>query len=158
MYIDVSHVLFLVAVWGPIGPLFGIWIGHRLLKSWQREQWLVDARKEEFKELLTTLTMAYSLIAKSRIPMMVYSPEDQIALADAEASALRTIRDRIYIADVVTRLDTLNQWIALTKHFDDNRDYSAFRKSYNVINEAIVKAAVDDLYPTQKRWWDRSSK
>lgn len=44
--------------WGCIGPLVGLLVGHVMTRSWQREQWLRDSKKQEYKELLTSLTIA----------------------------------------------------------------------------------------------------
>jgi hypothetical protein len=52
-------------VWGAIGPLVGIFVGHVLIRSWQQKQWMLDRRKEEWRELLTTLTPPSSRSASS---------------------------------------------------------------------------------------------
>jgi len=43
-------------VWAAVGPLVGVWIGAVLAKRWQREQWIADNKRAEYRKLLTTLT------------------------------------------------------------------------------------------------------
>jgi|SRR6266436_4258875 len=52
-----------LAVWAAIGPLAGIVIGHYLVRSWQRRQWIADNRKDEYRKILgalNRLNMAFS--------------------------------------------------------------------------------------------------
>jgi hypothetical protein len=45
-----------------VGTCPGAFLSHRFAKSSQREQWILDNRKQEYRELLTTLTNTYMLI------------------------------------------------------------------------------------------------
>jgi len=58
-------------VWGAIGPFVGILVGHVLTRSWQQKQWMLDRRKEEWRELLTTLARSFVTICKLTGPMRV---------------------------------------------------------------------------------------
>jgi membrane protein YqaA with SNARE-associated domain len=43
------------ATCGAIGSLVGVVIGHLLTRSWQHKQWLLDNKKQEYRELLSNL-------------------------------------------------------------------------------------------------------
>jgi len=46
----------LKAVWASVGPLVGVLVGALLARSWDRRKWINENRKQEYRELLTTLT------------------------------------------------------------------------------------------------------
>ena len=116
----------------------------------QHDQWLRDSRKTEFSELLKALSQSYGVMISLRTPGRLLDGHDLRNLEEAEASALRTIRDRIFIADDAARDNILELWTNASKTFDDCRDFAKFRASYNLINEVIVKAAMQNSVP--RRW------
>lgn len=132
---------------GLLGTCVGAGLMYLLTRKIQHDQWLLDARKAEFKELLTTLTHSYGVMISLRAPGRVKKPDDDAELEEAEASALRTIRDRIFIADDVDRDNILELWTRASRQFDDDRVFAGFRFSYNLINGLIVKAAKKDSAP-----------
>lgn len=102
-------VTLIVATLGISGTLGGILVGHFLTRSWQREQWLLDCRKEEFRELLTALARSYSAI--QRITVFGTPVEDDgSAIQAAESDAMTTIRDRIYTSFEVQELNVESRW------------------------------------------------
>ena len=77
------------------GALIGIILGLCLTRNAQYKQWLLDNRKEEYRESLTTLTEA-------QVTMSLFHPienlpkEQMLELYNAWVAALITIRDRLY--------------------------------------------------------------
>jgi hypothetical protein len=63
---------------------------------------MLDSRKEEYRELLSALTLAYSLHRQS------------VSTAESDAKALAVIRDRLYIAGEVEELKVLDRWQEIT--------------------------------------------
>jgi len=51
----------ILAIWAAVGPLVGIYVGHHLLRSQQRRQWLADNRIQEWREVMTTLHKSRTL-------------------------------------------------------------------------------------------------
>jgi len=45
-----------ISLWTSIGPLIGVIIGQLLSRSSQRDQWILDQRKQEARELLAALS------------------------------------------------------------------------------------------------------
>jgi hypothetical protein len=75
---DQQTVTLIVAGLGIGGTLGGIVVGHVLTRSWQEEQWLLNNRKEEFRELMTALARSFSTIERIKlggIPSSVVDPE-----------------------------------------------------------------------------------
>ena len=120
----------------------GIILGQRMARLSEQKKFLREIRKDEFQTLLAALTKAYGLIVQSHIPMNVMDGKDMKAQDDAEMNALAVIRDRVYIADDLKRLDILNRWMEATN--DAARmglQEGKFSKRYNEISADIVKVA-----------------
>jgi hypothetical protein len=139
-----------------LGVLIGVVTGHYLTRSWQREQWLRDCRKEEFRELLTTLTRSYAVLVPLGARHGVLDAEARRALAEASASALTVLRDRIYVAEDVKRDQILHLWSSAVKKFGHDYDEASFGQAYSDINSLIVfTAKADDRAPSaiRRSWW-----
>jgi hypothetical protein len=138
-----------LAVWAVIAPLVGIFLGHYLTRSWQREQWLRDSRKEEFRELLTTLTRSYRT--------MVLDPNTIRTFWEANGTALNVIRDRIYIAEDLKRHDIFESWLFAVSDFEADKlnGGDKFAEAYSRINAVIVSiaafAGTDEITPVKNR-------
>jgi len=79
-------------------------LASRKLAQWQRDQWQLDSRKQEWKELLETLTRCVQEIEKVKSASVnTVAAWDYVNPALLEGS--RVIRDRLFIADVVSRED-----------------------------------------------------
>ncbi len=87
-----SHptVTLTLAIWAGVGPMAGIVIGHFMSRSIERERWLRDARKEEYRELLSEL--GNLLVALTKVSPGFYQ------YVEAQADAIRVLKDRLYIA------------------------------------------------------------
>jgi len=55
----------ILGVWAAIGPLVGVRYGHDLAKRWQKEHWISDNKKQEYRELLGILTASFGAIESS---------------------------------------------------------------------------------------------
>jgi hypothetical protein len=131
-----------LGIWAAVGPLVGIALGHFLTRSWQHKQWLLDRRKEEWRELLTAL--ADSLRSSLKIyPARALSGDEEREIVNAHADAFRVIRDRIYIAADVKLLDLENRWSATVEHHSQTLDAAALGRTYDVIRLEIVKRATE---------------
>ncbi len=50
---------YMKGVWAVAGPLVGVLIGAYIANRNQRRQWLIDRKREEYKELLSAMTDAF---------------------------------------------------------------------------------------------------
>lgn len=95
--------------------------------------------------MLGTLTRSFTTICTTRQYMVLQSPEDQIALHEAEANALMTIKDRIFIAADVKRLDIYKLWNSAVNEYNQDHVYIPFAEKYALINAKIVDAATSEV-------------
>ena len=65
MSLDQGSVTLIAAGFGVSGVL----LGHYLTRSWQREQWRLDRRREEYRELITALSDLFTNMQRSAIYM-----------------------------------------------------------------------------------------
>jgi hypothetical protein len=124
-----------LAVWAVVAPFIGIVLGHYLTRSWQREQWLRDCRKEEFRELLTSITKCYRT---------VLDKEDSRTLHDARSEALTVIQNRIYVAEDVKQYRILESWKDATDLYDADWSLEGLVESYKLVSALIVDIAIRD--------------
>ena len=131
-----------LSIWATVGPLAGVMIGHFLTRSWQRKQWLLDRRKEEWRELLTALAEVL------RPSLQIYPPRELSAderreIENAQANSFRVINDRIFIATDVKALDLHNRWSAAIQHHSETLDATKLGKTYDALRLEIVKRATE---------------
>ena len=127
------------------GVVVGSLLTYLFTRSAQREQWLRDCRKEEFRELLRALSDHFTILREFDRLTYHQTPAEREKLTDAEADFFRLVHSRIYIADDVDRLNIKNKWIDAVKEYcaqPDKPDLQTFYKAYNEVNGAIVKAAL----------------
>ena len=104
---DFDQLKLILSIWAGLGPIIGLVVGHYLKSSWEDKRWTLDARKAEFRELVSAL---------SNVGVLMCSPvEDKITLGpkwlEAEQNALRTIIDRIYIYKEVRELKVYERFL-----------------------------------------------
>jgi hypothetical protein len=137
-----GNITLIVAGIGIGGTLGGIVVGHILTRSWQQQQWELDRRNEEWRELLTALADSLRVALKI-YPMRALDPDEQREIVEAHANCFRVIRDRIFIASDVKALDLENRWSAAVQHHSQTLDPNRVGSVYNGIRLEIVKIATE---------------
>ncbi len=143
-----SHAM-LAAICTLVGVIIGFagnYFIQRQLRSWQREQWGLEARKAEWRELLTTLC---GCVNTCGISLLTGEPGDRRAIRDgqelkyseANAEAHKIIGDRIFIAERVRSDKVIDQWESIV-HAET---VDAFWTNWDQLHAALVKAALDDM-------------
>jgi len=101
-----------LSIWAGVGPLAGLLLGHLLLRSWQREQWILDSRKAEFRELLSALSDTVVHLMMSEPALKAGRGEKEFAeFVAAQKVAMRVLADRIYIARDLRELNTTDRFL-----------------------------------------------
>jgi hypothetical protein len=135
----------------------GVLLGHYLTRSWQREQWRLDHRREEYRELITALSDLFTNMQRSAVYMG--SQDRALKLETIKANAYRVIRDRILIAEELRGANILLRWAVAFHPVDgfghDNQTWSKFADEYLAINDALVTMA---LAPPPNSWTRRLKK
>jgi hypothetical protein len=127
--------------WAAIGPLVGVLIGAYLAKRWQRDQWIADNKRMEYRKLLTTLTKTFSGIVKLRVSGVALGAKEQRTLSSLEAQSIVVIRDRMFIAKEVTGMSLLARWNQALRDHDNTLDADAFAKAFGLIVADLQKSA-----------------
>lgn len=131
-----------LVIWGAIGPLAGILVGHFLTRSWQSRQWLLDRRNEEWRELLTALSESLRMSVRV-YPGRLLNSDDQQEIIVAHENCVRTIRDRIFIAREVRALDIESLWAAALIKHNRTLDANAIGAVYDEIRLKILNVATN---------------
>jgi hypothetical protein len=136
-----------------IGTLVGVLVGfggnyfiQRQLKSWQREKWILEAKQSEWRELISTLCqnlnrVALSLTMDADGAIEKMTTKGSQKWIEAHAEALKTIQDRIFIAQRVKEEKIEDRWGLVMAASTTN----AFYTRWNELHDSLVKAALDDL-------------
>jgi len=90
------------------GSILGLFIGAYLSRSWDRNKWLNDNRKSEYKELLTAITTASVSIIKSASEADDFDVRKQANEANTEFH--RVVNDRIFIASELEEIKIVQRW------------------------------------------------
>src|SRR5712691_8008329 len=100
------------AMWPVIGALVGVVIGALLTRSWDRKKWLNDNRKQEYRELLTSLTNACSAMIDNfhAKGASLQTEAQREATKEEYFKSLRVLKDRIFIAEEVEQMNLFDRW------------------------------------------------
>jgi hypothetical protein len=141
-------VTVLLTVWGLIGPLAGIGIGHYLTRSWQKKQWTLDNKKAEYRELISTLSQSAHFILNNS-PYLTLpnkmgglkSGEQERQSDEAADRGHSIIADRIFIANFVAEEHIAERWSAVLKEKRVDR----FWREWGDLHRLLLRAAREDL-------------
>lgn len=137
-----STATLIVGVVGILGTLGGIVIGQQMARSWQRQQWLLDKKIEEYRELLASLSETFTVHIQMRHLGVPLDSASQRKLADLEAKSFRTIRDRILVAKEIREAKILEDWRSALAQFEQALNRKQFSADFHAISDSIVKLAI----------------
>jgi hypothetical protein len=139
----------ILAIWAAVGPLVGIYIGHHLLRSQQRRQWLADNRIQEWREVITTLNKSLVLIVQFDSARDLSTVEEKKAampaVLDARAVALSVLNNRIFIAKEVRHHKMFDKWKKAVDEFDGDHDAGKFGTLLGELTHLIGEEAKTDM-------------
>jgi hypothetical protein len=144
--IEVALIALAGVALGSVLTFITNYILQRSNRSWQREQWLLDKRTEEYRELLSTLAANVERMARYSIDFGMSFPdkkeEQKRVVFDRAASIGKAvIQDRLFVAHLMREHEILDRWKLLA----GERDFSSFWNHWKALHEAIVEAARKDL-------------
>jgi hypothetical protein len=131
----------ILSVWAAVGPLIGIYIGHHLLRSQHRRQWLADNRIQEWREIITTLQKSLVLITQFDAVRNLSTIEEKKAampaVLDARAVALSVLNNRLFIAKEVRHHKMFDKWKKAVDEFDGDHDAGNFGTLFGELTHLI---------------------
>jgi hypothetical protein len=134
---------FAVRAWSGVGPLVGVLIGAWLTRSWQRKQWVLEGKKAEYRELISTLSESFHCIVKNWPAGLVtaVSHETLRETLEAEVAGQRVVEDRIFIENQLRAAQIRDRWALLAAEHDYNRICTYWKD----LHDTLVKMARSDL-------------
>jgi len=134
-----------LTVWSALGPLVGILIGHRISKAWQKQQWVLENKKEEYREVIAALSSALGPIIACVAPGLLVGPEQLSARHTLENLSYETLGSRIFIAAELNNIRAYDRWADLIADFEKHKDDKAFALGFRRLAEDIRAAALRSL-------------
>jgi hypothetical protein len=136
-------VTIFLALWGTIGTLLGVLIGAWLTRSWQRKQWVLDSKKAEYRELISTLSESYHTIVRL-LPVLggisAMTPEEYTALSERWVAGMKVVEDRIFIDGEVRAANIRESWMQVADF-----DLQKLGAQWKDLHDALVRMAHQDL-------------
>ena len=128
-----------MGIWGAVASLVGVRYGQVLARRWQREQFVRENKKQEYRELLRSLALSIAPIIQCEI---ITDPE-QIKAAIAAENAFHEVREScIFIAEDLNKIQLLDHWNTMLSAFKKNKDREAFMKGYYELSGEIRNSAL----------------
>ncbi len=134
----------LAATWGAIGPLTGVLVGAWLAHSWDRKRWVNDNRKDECRELLTSMTAVADLALEAYSKKGTQDFKSAMAIAwEEERRCMRILQDRIFIADRLQTTQVRRLWQTVTTDYLQDGDAQKFGQRLDELKAIIVDIALN---------------
>ena len=130
----------LPAILSVLGALVGVALGGYLTMWIQKQHWVADNKKEEYRELISTLYESFMVIGDF-YTIIARGPQEQRAEREAKMKAVTVIGTRIFIADDVKRLDLGHRWRKAVREIETSRDGEAFGAAVGDILADLTKSA-----------------
>jgi len=136
-------VTLIVAGLGIAGTLASGPITQYIARHSQRDQWELDKKTEEFRELLDTLTVAYLEVCETRHQMAIgvipdVEDDGEYIPTPVEMTANRILRNRLFTAIELETEDVTRRWDTALINFKDTADIEKFSERFSSISATIV--------------------
>lgn len=135
-----STVTLIVAVVGIAGTFGSGYFSQRMARHSQREQWLLDQRKEEFRELIVGLEESMKSEVDHAIRTSQYTPDERRQLSRKTSDFYTIVRTRIFTANDVRDMDLSQRWREALKDYGVE-DIDVLRGRYESLLKELVDAA-----------------
>jgi hypothetical protein len=154
-----------LTVWACIGPLAGIYLGHRLTR--QKED--REKRQSEFRELLGALATAYTMMQRYIVKMKFEGEKDALEvstlteleskLEQVKLDSFRVLHDRIVIARELDSADIIRRWAEAFHNFEragseQEGAEKRFAERYFAIRDILLRMARNER-PYWQPWYIR---
>ena len=133
-------------IWAVCGPLFGILLGSWLATKTQRKHWILDNKRDEYRQLLTTIADAgSSLVVHYGAYPIVVSGQEEFRVGEIARKSVDVMYNRLFIAKAVADLGIMKRWEDAVSALQKTHDVNNFAKLMDGIMHEVRKAAIEDF-------------
>ncbi|HEY2495998.1 MAG TPA: hypothetical protein VGK24_02925 [Candidatus Angelobacter sp.] len=130
----------ILSIWGAVGPLVGVRYGQELAKRNQRAQWILDSKKQEYKELLKAMGEAFATYIHYYCSPSEKEKRDVTTLSEADKKVLLSIDGSLFIRDEVNREKIGERFVELLRAIENGKkNYSEAGVVYGEIRNAVIE-------------------
>lgn len=131
----------ILAVWGALGPLVGVRYGHELAKRSQKEHWIDDNAKEEYRELLSGLVDAANISILNRTLGRETTVDEDSAEERSEHHLYGVIHTRLFIREFLENEKIMERWNEAFTNYSKSHDLEVLRNTLRELIEIVVDRA-----------------
>lgn len=126
-----------LTIWAALGPLVGILIGHYLVRSWQRRQWIADNQKEEYRKVLAGLNRLNLLLAQQHYGENVDAQE----IKQAQEEITIALNTSLFIADFLEKSKVVGDVFNAARKLGQGGNFDDYHGEYwKAINRILAAA------------------
>jgi hypothetical protein len=115
---------------------------YSLTKASQESKARREERRQEYRELLSTLTKSYMrIVSPYDPPIPVIDEELERQILDAKLASFQIVQDRIVIAEELEESGVLDDWTEAIISLEQNGDSIQFAKKFKPLREKIARMA-----------------
>jgi hypothetical protein len=136
--VDSEEITLLVAGIGAAAGLLTFWLTRTTQESRARR----EERRQEYRELVSTLTQCYMrIVSPYEPPIPVIDEQLQRQILDAKLESFKVLQDRIAIAEELAETDVVDIWTEAIVSLERNSDSIRFAKKFRPLRERIIRMA-----------------
>jgi hypothetical protein len=125
-----------------ISGLVAAFVVHLLTQSRERERWILDCKKQEFRELLSALADSYVAVRDCCDPKRpTISAEEKNRLSTASMNFYKVMRDRIFVVEDLPLSDMRRRWFRVFKEYGEVKKLDRVDEVFQEVTDIIVEAA-----------------
>jgi hypothetical protein len=124
----------------------GILLGSWLATKNQRRHWILDNKRDEYRELLTAISDAGSnLIVHFAVNRIAVRGGEEFRTGEIARKSVDVMYNRLFIAKTVEELGIIKRWEDAITVLQETHDVSNFSKLMDGIMHDIRRAAIGEL-------------
>jgi hypothetical protein len=122
------------------GGIVSGFLVHVLTQSREREKWILDSKKQEYRELLSAMSNAYIVTLSSTFDEIYNDKDGRNRYFNAQNHSIRLFRDRIFINNDLDLESLAMRW-AEVLNAKSTIERSLIHQEFDSIRDEIVNAA-----------------
>jgi hypothetical protein len=125
-------------VWQAVSTLIGVLIGASLTSLRGRREWIRDARKEEYRELIKELSMVQRKMMQLKDVGTI--PHSSI-FWELYSQSYGAFMSCLFIDVTHAEKSLANRWREITERFANTGDSAEFRKQFEFLRDEMIVSA-----------------